>query len=428
MKAKKRYAQVGVGSRAFMYTEALVETYGDTCELVGLCDQNEGRLGLYQRWTGARGTAVQTYLPHQFDDMIQQEKPDIVIVTTQDNAHDHYICRAMELGCDVVTEKPMTTTLDKCQHIIDTQQRTGKQCRVAFNYRYAPHRTQVKDLLQSGIIGDVVSVDFHWLLDTHHGADYFRRWHRRHENSGGLLVHKATHHFDLVNWWLDTIPAIVFAQGQRRFYRPEQADLLGLQPRAERCLDCAVASKCPFCLDLRQIDSLKRLYLDQEAYDGYQRDQCVFSAQINIEDVMNVLVTYANGVQMTYSLNAFMPWEGYTIVFNGTKGRLEHKCEETVYISGDGTVPGALKKQGTTIHIYPHFAPAYAVDVWTGEGGHGGGDGPLLADIFAPEETADPYHRAADYKAGAYSLLTGIAANESIRTGTAVSVRDPFRI
>ncbi|MEM7117413.1 MAG: Gfo/Idh/MocA family oxidoreductase [Chloroflexota bacterium] len=428
MKAKKRYAQVGVGSRAFMYTAAIIERYGGTSELVGLCDRNEGRLGLYKRWVAARGTAVPTYLPHQFDAMIQQEKPDIVIVTTQDSSHDHYICRAMELGCDVITEKPMTTALDKCQRIIDTQQQTGKQCRVAFNYRYAPHRTQVKDLLQSRVIGDVVSVDFHWLLDTHHGADYFRRWHRRRENSGGLLVHKATHHFDLVNWWLETIPQTVFAQGQRRFYRPEQADQLGLQPRAERCLDCAVAQSCPFCLDLRQIDSLKRLYLDQEAYDGYQRDQCVFSSQIDIEDVMNVLVTYANGVQMTYSLNAFMPWEGYTIVFNGTKGRLEHKCEETVYISGDGTVPGALKKQGTTIHIYPHFAPAYAVDVWTGEGGHGGGDGPLLADIFAPEETADPYQRAAGYKAGAYSILTGIAANESMRTATAVPIQDPFQV
>ena len=58
----------------------------------------------------------------------------------------------------------------------------------------------------SGVIGDVLSVDFHWMLDTHHGADYFRRWHRNKQNSGGLMVHKATHHFDLVNWWLSSVP------------------------------------------------------------------------------------------------------------------------------------------------------------------------------------------------------------------------------
>ena len=86
---------------------------------------------------------------------------------------------------------------------------------------------------------------------------------------------------------------------------------------------------------------------------------------------------------MSYSLNAFMPWEGYIVAFNGTKGRLEHTCQETVYINGDGTVPGALKKDGTHIRVYPQLRPAYEVEVWTGAGGHGGGDEPLLDDLFA---------------------------------------------
>ena len=63
--------------------------------------------------------------------------------------------------------------------------------------RTSPPRTQVKDILMSGVIGDVLSVDFHWMLNTHHGADYFRRWHRNKKNSGGLMVHKASHHFDV---------------------------------------------------------------------------------------------------------------------------------------------------------------------------------------------------------------------------------------
>jgi predicted dehydrogenase len=77
---------------------------------------------------------------------------------------------------------------------------------VTFNYRYSPFRSQVKELLMSGEIGDVLSVDFHWLLNTVHGADYFRRWHSNKAISGGLMVHKATHHFDLVNWWLSDMP------------------------------------------------------------------------------------------------------------------------------------------------------------------------------------------------------------------------------
>lgn len=72
---------------------------------------------------------------------------------------------------------------------------------MTFNYRYAPHNTKVAEIIRSGAIGQVTSVHFEWMLNTQHGADYFRRWHRDRRNSGGLLVHKSTHHFDLVNFW-----------------------------------------------------------------------------------------------------------------------------------------------------------------------------------------------------------------------------------
>jgi hypothetical protein len=119
-----------------------------------------------------------------------------------------------------------------------------------------------------------------------------------------------------------------------------------------------------------------------------------------------------------------MPWEGYEVVFNGARGRLEHKCMETVYISGDGSVPGALKSEGTSIRIYPHFQPAYEVPIWEAAGGHGGGDILLLQDIFDPEAQPDPYLRAADHRAGAYSILTGIAANQSMAAGGLVQIAD----
>ncbi|HEY9076554.1 MAG TPA: Gfo/Idh/MocA family oxidoreductase [Anaerolineaceae bacterium] len=420
---RKRYAQVGLGSRSEMYTIALTEYFFERHELVGLCDTNQGRLEQRLQKVKAAGGDARGYLAGQFDQMLAECKPDTVIVTTQDSFHDEFICRALEAGCDVITEKPMTTTAEKCQRIIDTQQRTGKQVKVTFNYRYSPPRTQVKDLLMSGVIGEVISVDFHWLLDTRHGADYYRRWHRNKANSGGLMVHKATHHFDLVNWWLSTIPVKVYASGARKFYTPETADRYGLTRRGERCYGCAEAGRCPFLLDISQ-GPLRAMYLDQEQYDGYYRDRCIFSPEIDIEDTMNLVVDYENNVKMTYSLNSYMPWEGYIVNFNGSRGRLEHKAQETVYVSGDGSVPGALKHEGTTIHIFPHFKPAYAVDIWQAKGGHGGGDILMLKDIFEPESSSDPYFRAADQRSGAYSILTGVAANLSMATGQAVSIAD----
>ena len=421
--SRTRYAIVGLGGRHELFRDGILKEFAHTSELVGLCDLNVGRVELSRAAAAEGGVEVPGYAASDFERMIRETRPDCVIVTVKDCHHHEYICRAMELGCDVLTEKPMTTDAAKCSQILAMQRATGRRCTVTFNYRYAPPRTQVKDLLMSGAIGEVLSVDFHWLLDTTHGADYFRRWHRNRANSGGLLVHKATHHFDLVNWWLDTVPETVYAEGMRQFYTPETGDRLGLTTRAMRCHGCPEAERCTFCLDLSAKDKLRQLYLDCERYDGYYRDQCVFSDDIDIEDSMQVLAAYRNGARLCYSLNAFAAWEGYIVTFNGTQGRLEHKCEETVYVSGDGSVPGALKKEGTWIRLYPHGKPAVEVEPWPAEGGHGGADPLMLRYLFDPDnQSADAYARAADHRAGAWSILTGIAANESIREGRRVAV------
>jgi predicted dehydrogenase len=423
--APHRYALVGVGGRSGMYQEAVLKTYAAHSRMVGYCDINEGRLKLAQRKAREMsGVEIPIFLAADFDRMIRETKPRTVIVTTKDATHSQYIIRAMELGCDVMTEKPMTTDETKCGAILEAQHKTGRQCRVTFNYRYSPHRTQVKDLLMSGVIGDVLSVDFHWLLDTHHGTDYFRRWHSQKANSGGLMVHKATHHFDLVNWWLSAVPVSVMAKGKRDFYTPAMARRLGLSGPHERCHTCTEQDKCTFFLDIAADPQLKELYLDNEQYDGYFRDRCVWRQDIDIEDTMNVLVRYNTGVTMSYSLNAFNAWEGYVIAFNGTKGRIEHKEEEKVYLTTDGSLPRAVKGEGTYIRIYPLRAPAYEVEVWKGQGGHGGGDPVMLDDLFLPEKPADKYLRASDQRGGAYSILTGIAANHSFTTGKAVNIAD----
>lgn len=407
-----------------MFTKAVTQTFSDQAELVALCDLNAGRLVMRQQEIAAGGPPPAAYPAADFERMIKETKPDCVVVTTKDSAHDEYICLAMEMGCDVITEKPMTIDADKCRRIIETQRRTGRNCRVTFNYRYAPPRSQVKDLLMSGLIGEVHSVDFHWLLDTRHGADYFRRWHRNKANSGGLLVHKATHHFDLVNWWLSSVPETVYASGGRKFYTPATAGRLGLTNRGNRCLNCQDSSRCPFFLDLKASAKMTKMYLEQESHDGYFRDRCVFGDDIDIEDTMHLNVSYRSGAVMSYSLHSFMPWEGYVIAFNGSRGRLEHKCQESTYINGDGSVPGELKKEGTNINIYPHFQTPYTVEVWRGEGGHGGGDPVLLNDLFGDNPPPDPYLRAADQRAGAWSILTGAAGNISLASGKPVAVND----
>ncbi len=422
---KTRYANIGTGSRARMFQQAIYGHYSEHSDMVALSDNNEGRLRLAQEeGVAATGKRIPVFHSDDYEAMIKQTQPDVVIVTTVDSTHCDYIVRAMELGCDVITEKPMTVDARTCQKILDTQRRTGKSCKVTFNYRYSPPRTQIKELLMQGVIGEVLSVDFNWLLNTHHGADYFRRWHSSKEMSGGLMVHKATHHFDLINWWLSAIPVSVTARGKREFYTPNMAQRLGLKSHHQRCSTCPEKNKCGFELSLAANPDLKRLYLDQEHFDGYFRDQCVFRPEIDIEDTMHVMATYNNGVELSYSLNAFNAWEGYTISFNGTRGRIEHKIEEQVYFNGDGGEQGGIAAGGVVTRVIPLRGAVQDIEPWRGEGSHGGGDRLMLDDIFLPQKPEDKYGRAADQRAGAYSILTGVAANRSIETGREILIAD----
>jgi predicted dehydrogenase len=397
----KRYALVGTGSRALdMFALPLSRELADVGRLVGVYDINPLRAAAVATAAGN----VRRF--DDFDEMLRTTRPDSVIVCTKDGAHHEYIIRALEAGCDVISEKPMTIDAAHCRRILDTEKRTGGKITVIFNRRSHPFVERIRELLVRGDIGTILAVDFEWLLDTRHGADYFRRWHRRLDASGGLLVHKATHHFDMVNWWLGEDPVTVFAAGSRRFYGDDR------RPHGERCSACDYASDCEFFLDLKADPLMVALYLETESVDGYWRDRCVFDADIDIMDSMSVSVRYSGGALLTYSLVAHSPWEGWRISLSGTEGRLE--AEE--FSSG----PHAHVDHDK-IRVYDRNGGHALYRIARTEGTHGGADERLRRMIFRGEG-ADPLGRLASSRAGAMSLLIGVAANRSIATGQPVSV------
>jgi predicted dehydrogenase len=435
MTAKKRYALVGTGGRAGLYIEALSTTYADVAELIALCDLSQTRMNWYNRQLAEQldRASLPTYLAHDFGRMIAETKPDTVIVTTMDCTHHEYITRAMALGCDVITEKPMTTDLEKLRAIFAAIAATGKNLRVTFNYRYAPAYTRFRELLMAGVVGQPKLVDFSWLLDTSHGADYFRRWHREKANSGGLLVHKATHHFDLVNWWIDSYPQSVFALGSLSFYGKANAEARGEHYDYIRYTGEPAAANDPFALQLTSQAALKGLYLDAEVETGYLRDRNVFGEPITIEDTMTVTARYRNGALLSYCLVAYSPWEGLRIAITGDKGRIEMDIEESItHLLGEGEAKDAAASKGpfkqARIRVFPMFGQPYDVDVPTGDGGHGGADPVMLEQIFAPNPPPDPFRRAASHIDGAASVLVGIAANESMRSARLVQIDEMFEL
>ncbi|MFN2199650.1 MAG: Gfo/Idh/MocA family oxidoreductase [Caldilineaceae bacterium] len=429
---KKQYAIVGTGGRAAMYVEAIVDTYADFAELVALCDLSQVRMDYYVRQIEESGHGpVPTYKAADFDRMLAETNPDVVIVTSMDSTHHEYIIRAMEAGCDVICEKPMTIDAGKAQAILDAIGRTGRTLRITFNYRYAALSTKVRELLMQGLIGNTFHVNFQWLLDTYHGADYFRRWHREKDKSGGLLVHKATHHFDLVNWWIGSRPETVFALGALRFYGADNAAERGQTYTYQRYTGVPEAASDPFALMLDKNETLTELYLNAEEETGYIRDRNVFGAPVTIEDTMSVTARYKNGVILTYALLAYCPWEGYRVSFTGDMGRLEVELVEQVgktFVGGqeetvDADAETLSRFGGAHIRVYPTFGTPYEVPVpIVSGGGHGGGDPVMLDQLFLPEPPEDPFRRAASHVDGAASILLGIAANRSMAEGRAVNI------
>lgn len=428
----RRYAVAGTGSRAQSYIRAMFQAHPEEAELVALLDPNPGRLAFHQRLvTDLGGPELPQYGADDLERMVKEQSVDRVVVTSPDYTHASVVSRLLRAGADVIVEKPLTINADGTRQIVDAMNESGKSVVVTFNYRYSPRNSALRQVIADGEIGKVTSVEFQWVLDTRHGADYFRRWHREKLNSGGLLVHKASHHFDLVNWWIASSPTRVFASGGLFFYGDENAAARGLGQRPARGTIDGSAND-PWLLDLRNDDTNRQLYYESEKYDGYLRDQDVFGPGITIEDNMSVIAEYANGARLSYSLNAHSPWEGYRVSVNGTLGRAELEVVERAAVvddqidpsyPSDRVIAGDVRTNGERLVLQKHWATAVEVEIPRGEGGHGGGDRLLYTDLFVGP-TNDPLARAADVADGVRAVAVGIAANQSLATGQPVTVAD----
>ena len=245
-----RVALVGTGVRGSRnWGKDLKSNYSDVLEYVGLCDINRKRMAVARDFMGVD---CPMFADTEFDEMIRKTSPHCVIITTIDSYHAKYICRALELGVDVISEKPMATDEKMVQEVLDTQRRTGRKLIIAENYRYSPDAETIKKIIDSEEIGIITSVDYNVYLDTNHGASYFRRWHGFKQYNGSILNSEGCHFLDLVQWWLGAEPAEVQAFGALRFYGYNS------EYRSERCMHCPHQGKCEFFWDITK----EKFYMD----------------------------------------------------------------------------------------------------------------------------------------------------------------------
>ncbi|MFV0414835.1 MAG: Gfo/Idh/MocA family oxidoreductase [Chthoniobacterales bacterium] len=436
MQTRKSYALVGSGGRSVMFLHPLVKEYTDTARLVALCDLSDIRMKRHLEVLGkdfGLQDEVACYAPEDFEKMLAETKPDTVFITTVDSLHADYILRSLQAGCNVIVEKPIAINAEQCRAIQEAARKSDRNVRVTFNFRWSPGVTAVRKALQEGSIGNIKHVNFEYLLDTSHGADYFRRWHSNLKNSGGLLVHKSTHHFDLINWWIDSIPETIFAFGDLNFYGKQNAIARGDEAftKYDRYTGNDTQDD-PFTFDLLADERAKKLYYDAEKDSGYIRDQNVFRDGIDIYDTMSVNARYRSNCTLNYSLVAYSPYEGFRVSITGDRGRLEYyELHNAHLIVGQSDEELAAQQKSTStehpskqLQIFPHFKPSYKIPIQELSGGHGGGDPLIVEQIFSKNPPVETAHRNAGWEQGIASAIIGISANESIASGKPVKVSD----
>lgn len=398
----KRYVIVGASVRCYMmFVTRLVEEFKDTAAITGVYDVNKTRCRVFKEKIGDGCTIYD-----DFDEMLDREHPDAVLVTTIDSVHHEYIVRSLDKGYDVISEKPLTNTFERCLQIREAEKKSGHSVRVTFNCRFMPYFVELKRLLMSGRLGKPLAVNYEYCLTRWHGGDYFKRWHRLMKNSQGMLLHKSTHHFDIVNWLLEDEPQKVTALANTVYYN-DVSKCCG-----ERCKDCSHSGICESALS--QTDKLdEMLYFNAEKEDGYIRDRCCFKGDSDIYDNMSVSVAYRKGALLTYSLNLFSQHEGYRMVITGEKAVAIAEYWECGYGTEDKYRIVILDKNYKTETIV--FDKS--------EGTHAGGDSRLISMLFGNEKS-DVYNQMADSFAGMASAMIGIAANESIKTGRTIDVTE----
>ena len=401
----KRIAIVGASMRCYaMFVDRVKKVIPDDVKFVGVYDINMGRSKVLKEYIGDDCTIYD-----DFEMMLDAEKPDGVLVTTRDDTHHDYVIRALNKGYDAYSEKPLTNTFERCLAIRDAEKKSGKMVTTTFNCRYMPYLEHIKELVMSGTIGKVYSMNYEYALKRTHGGDYFKRWHRLMEHSQGMLLHKSTHHLDVANWIIDSEPRYVTALANRVHYGDAG------EYRAERCTKCPHSDKCQsYVYDEANENILKKFYYDNEAEDGYIRDRCAFTPDADINDNYSVSVMYQNGALLTYTLQMASMHEGYNITITGEKGVIiASKWSPAENDNGKDIIK--LVTYGGKTEILEYERPT---------GCHDGADDRLIKMLFNGYES-DPLNQCAGSFEGVVSAMVGIAGNMSIKEGKTIDLK-PF--
>lgn len=375
MKNKNRMIRmglIGAGSRGAHLGKSW-HSLKDRSVMVAAADPIKNELAEFQK---AIGDPIFTAADYRR--LIDRKDIDAIIVASPDHFHEEHAVAALEAGKHVYCEKPLAITTEGCDHILKAWKKSGKKLMVGFNMRYMNIFRSMKEIADSGAIGEIRAVWVRHFVGAG-GRWYFHDWHGNRKNTTSLLLQKASHDIDMIHWISGHYTRHVAAFGSLDYYGGTKSNKL-------RCAVCPEKTKCP----------------EFETLQGH--DLCVFRKEVNVEDNSVVMMELDNGIKAVYTQCHFTPDYFRNYTFIGTEGRMENL--------DDGSKISVLMRSQTK--KWKNLADR-TYKIRPAEGGHGGADPQIVNDFIdmitlgkSPVATA---------VAGRMSVATGVAATESLRAG-----------
>jgi predicted dehydrogenase len=338
-------------------------------EIVAGADPNEKNRATFEQ------NNPQSQLYTDYRQLVEREDIDAVAVTSPDFVHEEHAAAALEAGKDVFCEKPLAITVEGCDRILSAWKDSGRKLMVGFNMRYMNMFRTMKEIVDSGVIGEIKAV---WVRHFvgHGGEFYFHDWHATKENCTSLLLQKGSHDLDIIHWITGQYGKRVAAFGGLDYYG-------GDKPNDLTCPQCPEKDTCP--------DRGQRLL------------RCAFRKEVDIEDNNVVIMELEGGIKASYLQCHFTPDYHRNYVFIGTEGRMENSEPE-----------GKVWVKTRRRFGYKSLADR-VYEVKPAEGTHGGADPVICKDFI--DMIVDGKEPVAHPIAGRMSVAVGVAAARSLRNG-----------
>ena len=355
------------------------------------------------------------------EEMLEQDKlADAAFITTQDRQHATQAIKAMEKGYDILLEKPISPNLKECRMVAEAAEKYGRNVVVCHVLRYTPFYQEIKRIIDSGTIGDVVSVMGIMNVGYWHQAHSFVRGNWANSDvTSPMILQKCCHDMDILSWLLGSRCRTVSSFGDLRYFREENAPA----GSPARCTDgCPHSGSCPYYAPALYLDdntpwptALTALGPDQ-SYEARKKaleegpyGKCVFHNDNDVVDHQVASLLFENGTTVAFTMCAFSDACDRTVKFMGTRGEIRASMDNNVI---EVTQFGAGVRTGTTA-VYT---------VKPGSTGHSGGDEGIMEEFVSilkgERENTNTIAQSV------HSHVMAFAAEESRLTGRTVDVAD----